>query len=680
MSFFAGDGKLHITQNARSIAELNSSTIYPDTTFHSDMNVICSQGEFIVQSYRAPFTVRHGDFPSAVSIQEECFEVALPQQVINALSEQQVILVQLNTGTQEAAINFPINIKTGLRGRTSSADLDYSVAVAPQITAGGRFDVCFSYSSIKNAIISPNLANIGNSGRFNGDGQTDSYVPTEKIMPWTTNPDFPSISPNTLKAGARFAQIHFLGERWALENPTPGSPNYGLRRENPRMLPLTQTAPSFVFIILNVRFINGKFSIINPFAATNKEILLKSGKVLISGKDLTSIKLLQTGNPDAVGAFSLTKSVNRVIASDVYSNVDLKHTSLFCYKKYDSFIFSQGARYPNGVPIFRPAIGGVFYSKMFSLDSNSYTSVGDFVYKYEPIVYSPSGSEGFNLIAKIMGTPLNGTLSYTYPNIYYTNYDQILMPPFTGDINNASVQAVKHFALIDTSKFTGLYVDKDGIKGNFNGKNIPIYNNASAPTYLVEVTKNATSPEFTITTEGTVVIAQDLVNVEATRTNESLLVGVNILGGELLKSEISYPFMSLDYGDKRITSDDFGCGLGYDTTASTFGLVSISDGAEVILAHGYLDATLKFWDQGSVSSGGPSAPTFYYTATNSLYAAYVTISLKRTGSRLQVVTRAITEKGRIVSSNQGGAGYGEFVFNWVNAPRIRVAVTKIQSA
>ena len=211
MSFFAGNGKLHITQNARSIAELNSSTIYPDTTFHSDMNVICSQGEFIVQSYRAPFTVRHGDFPLAVSIQEECFEVALPQQVINALSEQQVVLVQLNTGTQEAAINFPINIKTGLRGRTSSFDLDYSVAVAPQITAGGRFDVCFSYSSIKNATISPNLANIGNSGRFDGDEQTNSYVPTEKIMPWTTNPDFPSISPNTLKAGARFAQIHFLG-------------------------------------------------------------------------------------------------------------------------------------------------------------------------------------------------------------------------------------------------------------------------------------------------------------------------------------------------------------------------------------------------------------------------------------------------------------------------------------
>lgn len=135
MSFFAGDGKLHITKNTRSIEELNSSTIYPDTTFHSDMNVICSQGEFVVQSYRAPFTVRHGDF-SSMSINEECFEVALPQQVINALSEQQVVLVQLNTGTQEAAINFPINIKTGLLGRTTSTDVDYSVAVAPQITAG----------------------------------------------------------------------------------------------------------------------------------------------------------------------------------------------------------------------------------------------------------------------------------------------------------------------------------------------------------------------------------------------------------------------------------------------------------------------------------------------------------------------------------------------------------------
>ena len=107
------------------------------------------------------------------------------------------------------------------------------------------------------------------------------------------------------------------------------------------MLPLTQTAPSFVFIILNVKFNNGQFSIINPFTATNKEVLLKSGKVLINGKDLTSIKLLQTSNPDAVGAFSLAKSVNRVIASDVYFDVHLKRTRLFCYKKYDSFIFSQ---------------------------------------------------------------------------------------------------------------------------------------------------------------------------------------------------------------------------------------------------------------------------------------------------------------------------------------------------
>ena len=125
-------------------------------------------------------------------------------------------------------------------------------------------------------------------------------------------------------------------------------------------------------------------------------------------------------------------------------------------------------------------------------------------------------------------------------------------------------------------------------------------------------------------------------------------------------------------------SDDFGCSLGYNTTAATFGLLSMKDGAETILAHGYLDATLKFWDQNIVS--GSQGPKFYYTATNSLYVAYVTISLKRTGSRLQVVTRAITEKGRIVSSNQNGAGYDEFVFKWVNAPQIRVAVTKIQSS
>lgn len=676
MSFFAGDGKLHITQNARSIEELNSSKVYPDTTFHSDMNVICSQGEFVVQSYRAPFTVRHGDFPLDVAIQDECFEVALPQQVINALSEQQVVLVQLNTGTQEAAINFPINIKTGLQGRTTSADLDYSVAVAPQITAGGRFDVCFSYTSINNATISPNLANIGNSGRY--QTSTDSYVPTKKVMPWTTNPDFPGITPNTLRAGARYAQIHFIGERWALENTTVGAYKNDLRRENPRILPLTQTAPSFVFIILNVKFINGQFTTINPFQAANKEVLLESGKVSISGKDLTSIKLLQTSNPNAVGAFSLSKSLNRVIASDVYFDVYLRQTNARCYKKYDSFIFTQGARYPNGVPLFRPATGGFAYSKTFALDSNAYNMVGDEVYKYEPMVYTPNWSDAFTKSARLLCTPLNGTTSYTYPNIYYVGYDQILMPNFAGAVSNAGLAGVNHFALIDTSKFTGLYIDKDGIKGTFNGATIPVYNNNSAPTYLIEATKNAFSPVFTITGEGSNTITQELLNVEATRTHESLLVGVNIVGGDLLRSDVSYPSISLDDGDKRIVSDDFGCDLGYDTTASTFGLVSIRDGAEVLLAHGYLDATLKFWDQNTIM--GDQGPSFKYTATNSIYVAYVTISLKRSGTKLQIVTRIVMAKDRIIADNQGGEGYGEFVFNWVTAPKINVAVTKIQSS
>ena len=677
MSFFAGNGKLHITQNARTIDELNSSTVYPDTTFHSDMNVICSQGEFIVQSYRAPFTVRHGDFPLDVSIQDECFEVALPQEVINALSEQQVVLVQLNTGTSEVPLNFPLNIKTGLLGRTTSADLDYSVAVAPQITVGGMYDVCFSYSSIKNATLSPNLANIGNSGRY--QIATDSYLPTNKIMPWTTNPDFPSMTPNTLKAGAKYAQIHFIGERWELENKTPGNPSYDLRRENPRILPLTQTAPSVVFVILNVKFINGKFTTINPFQATNKEILLESGRVIISGKDLTSIKLLQTSNPDAVGAFSLSKPLNRLLASDAYFDVHVRRTNARCYKKYDSFIFTQGARFVNNVPLFRPATGGFFYSKKYSLTDNSYSLVGDSVYEYTPMVYAPAWSDSFTKSARLLCTPLNGATSYTYPNIYYVNTDKILMSPFSGAVSNASLRGVNHFALIDTSKFTGLYIDKDGIKGTFNGKDIPIYNNNSAPTYLIENTKNSSSPKVQITdASGTVTLTQELLDVETTRTKESLLVGVNILGGKLLESVISYPIITLNDGDKRIVSDDFSCERGYDTTAATFGLISLADNSEVLLAHGYLDATLKFWDQNIVQGG--QGPQFYYTATNSVYVAYVAITLKRLGSRLQVVTRIVMDKEKMVATNEGGTGYDEFVFKWVNTPQIQVAVTKIQSS
>lgn len=677
MSFFAGNGKLHITQNARSISELNSSTIYPDTTFHSDMNVICSQGEFVVPSYLANFTVRHGDFTD-IAFPEQCFEVALPQQVINALSEQQVVLVQINTGDHEAPVNFPINIKTGVTGRTSSFDLDYSVALAPQITVGGRYDVCFSYNSIKDRSISPTSAAVGNAGAYSGT--TGIYNPSRKVMPWTLNPDFPSVYPNTLRAGSRFAQIHFLGDRWKLENTTTSTANTkACRRDNPSMLPLNQEAPSLVFIILNVTFRKGVFEVISPFPkATNYEIKMQSGKITIGGKDLMTVKLLQTSNPEALGKFDPSKDLNRVLAADTYYNVDIKSTGALFYKKYDSFIFSQGARFVNGVPLFRPATGGHFYHKKHSLTTNNYSFGVDTVYYYPKMQFSPPNTMGGNQVA-FTGAPINGVTSYTYPNMYYTDMDKLLMTEYTGGAKNAANALARNFALIDTSKFTGLYVDKDGIKGTFGGKMIPIYNNVSAPTYFVELTRNGVNPTFTVVDEGSVTVTQDLLRIAATRTRECLLVGVNVLGSKLFNSLITYPGMALNSGDKRIVSEDFACDLGYDPTASTFGLLSLLDGGEAILAHGYLDETLKFWGQ-EITSSGYGGPGILYTATNSVYVAYITISLKRSGSTLQLVTRAVMEKDRYIYTNNSGAGYGDFVFKWLSAPQVWVAITKIQSS
>jgi hypothetical protein len=262
--------------------------------------------------------------------------------------------------------------------------------------------------------------------------------------------------------------------------------------------------------------------------------------------------------------------------------------------------------------------------------------------------------------------------------MYYTDMDKLLMTNYTGATRNASNALAHNFALIDTSKFTGLYIDKDGVKGTFGGKMLPIYNNISAPTYFVELTRNAVNPIFTVVNEGSVTVTQDLVNIAATRTRESLLVGVNVMGGKLFNSLITYPEIALNSGDKRIVSDDFACDLGYDSTASTFGLLSLLDGGETILAHGYLDATLKFWDQEIVSGSGE--PSFFYTATNSVYVAYITISLKRLGSTLQLVTRAVMEKDRYIHTNNSGTGYEAFVFKWLSAPQVRVAITKIQSS
>lgn len=665
MSFFAGNGKLHITSTQRNITELDTNTIYPDTTFHSDMNVLCSEGEFVVPSTLVDFKVAHGDFPTELIFSEKCFEVALPQQVTNALNVGQVVLVQINTGSGEANINFPVNIKTGQRGVTSSDDADYSVALDSQLTAGGKFDVCFSVNSIKNRTIAPKLVDVGNSGYWSGSGTV--FYPTKKIMPWTTNPDYEFSSTNLLKPGVKYAQIHFIGERWRLENTIVGAAgNY--RRDNPTFVNPTQTPPSMTFIILNAIFSSDTFTIKNPFKDNvNDGIILEPGKVTVRGRNLTSIKLLQSYNPEALGEFKVSNDLNRVLACTVNNNVSIKETNSWSYKKYDSFIFTQGARYPNGVALLRPVPGGTFPEYLVSNSSNSTIPYNDTLYYSAPM--TPITVQDPNAKSVIfMGTPVVGVYKKNYPNIYYTDTDKLLLSPVAG-YQNAIVYKPKPFALIDTSTFTGLYIDKDGIKGDYRGKIIPVYNNLSAPTYLIEVTKSNFSPSFTIVKEGSSEFVQDLYDINATRERESLLVAVRIGGSAAFTGSISWPYMELAPLQARIQSSAFSKPLDY---SNVFGLVKLTDTQEVLLTHGYFNTSLKWYD-GSFAGYGT------YDCSSSIYMVYITISLKRVGSRLQIVTRAVMDYDKRVATNSVGDGYDDIVFNWITVPSIRVAVTKIQS-
>lgn len=667
MSFFAGNGKLHITQNARTIGELDSSTIYPDTTFHSDMNVICSQGEYIAQSYLANFNVRHGDFPASAVLPEQCYEVELPQAVVNALGNNQVVLVQIDTGDAESPINFPINIKTGITGQVDPGRWDRAVAIAPQVTVGGRFDVCFSQTSIKNANISPTLSSIGNSGQINET--TGKTEPTTYVMPWTTNPDYPSIQyPNIMRAGTRYAQIHFLGERWRLENSTDTSHRV-IRRDNPIIVPLTQVAPKFVFIVLNVRFTNYKFTTISPFGNSGtSNVILQGGKIVINGKDLTSIKILQTHNSEAQGKFTLGSSINRVLANVTYSNISQVKTDIWRYKKYDSFIFSQGARYTNGVPLLRSTPGGMYPSYNYSLTDNSIKVYNDTMYRYIPITVA-------SIAYRTMGTPINGVPVYNFPDIYYTDIKYPLLIQEAGySVGIAS--APTPFALLDTAAFSGLYIDKDGIKGDFKGKMMPVYNNLNAPTYLVELTKNSYTPTFTMVKEGVLEFEQDLVDIVSTRNQESLLVGVNIINeGTLLLNNIHWPGFTAGGGGFRIFSSDIGCPVWSDPSSAVFGLIKLTTGSEVLLAHGYINASLKMMI--NVGFGPDGRPK--YVASACVVSAYVTISLKKVGSTLKIITRAVTEVDQLIEDPTARIVYSGFKLQWLNAPRVNVAITKLQS-
>lgn len=354
MSFFAGNGKVHITSNQRNITELNTDTIYADTVFHSNMKSLCSLGEYQVQATIANFTVN--------SSSEQCFEANIPIAVQNALLDNKVVLVIMGniqrtigeTIPHEAMISTPINIKAGTGGGTLGDDRSYDVVTSPQVTAGGLLDISYSYNSIRNRTISVNA--LGERG-----GTGNPMEATSKVNGWSTDPDY-SVGgkvTNLLRPTSRYVQYHARGLRWRLSD-TREKPNaqYGVD-ERPYYTDLSGIlAPTFTFIILNARFINNTYQFINPLPNVNSDgIVLQGNNITINGSKLNSIKVIQSRNPQAIGKFTVGKTLNRIPIPTSYGSASLVSPHTRQFKLWSMTNYMQGAKHVNGLPAFMPTTG-----------------------------------------------------------------------------------------------------------------------------------------------------------------------------------------------------------------------------------------------------------------------------------------------------------------------------------
>jgi len=683
MSFFAGNGKLHITSNQRSIDELNSNTIYPDTVFHSNMQSLCSLGEY--QSQASPITF------SVNGQTEYAFEASIPNEVRAHLLDNKVVLVQMgkvatyftDPTPKESAVGFPINIKVGSEAGIMSDNKSYSVAISPQVTAGGLLDISYSVNQLANRAISVNSFDEG--GRA---GHPPAQ--TSNINGWSTDPDYSAGGKvtNLLRPNSNFVQYHARGLRWRLSDYTITSQEQS-RPDSPYLTNLDGIqAPIFTFIVLNVRFVNGIYEFIPPLAHTNQEgIILEGDNLSINGTKFNSVKIIQSTNPQAVGTFTPGKYVNRLLPTISYTNTSIYAPTSRQYKKWSMVNYTQGAKCSNGLLNFMAGPGTYEKVECWYPDHNSITSIEDSTYTAHIAYYPDEYSTEYSFFAH-MGYPLPGYMSNYYPD-YRRRSDTLLFA-------DASSSAVAHgyrvaktpFALLDTSKFTSMYITKDGISGEyFDGVStqvLPIWNNQSPPTHMIAGTHNLIFQEgyvSTSLTEGvySINVPGGFMYMGLDKEEESFLVGgkvSNFVGTDLRGASHTF------YGDDDYTMmvfDDKMLSNMYTSDGAIHGLVKLKDGEEIVIAQMYLQVGNKSFQELPYTNPPGGGVEFHRASIVLVAGVFVMHTLKREGTSIRRYTRAIidcSKDERFI--NAGEVPASDWVMNNIYIPRLDSYVVRIQ--
>lgn len=688
MSFFAGNGKLHITSNERSIAELNSDNIYPDTVFHSNMQSICSLGEYQSQSAPISFTVNGQT--------EYAFEASIPNEVRSHLLDNKVVLVQMgNVSTsigdytpKESSIAFPINIKVGTESGIMSDEKSYSVAISPQVTAGGLLDISYSVNQLANRAITVNSSD---------EGGRKGYPPevSSNINGWSTDPDYSAGGKvtNLLRPNSNFVQYHARGLRWRLSDYTLTSVAQS-RPDSPYMANLDGIlAPKFTFIVINVRFVNGNYQFIPPLTYTNQDgIRLEGDNLSINGTKFNSVKLIQSKNPQAIGQFTLGKYVNRLLPTISYTNTSIYAPTPRQYKQWSMVNFTQGAKCSNGLLNFMAGPGTYERVECWYHTHNALMSINDNTYTAHIAYYPDLYSTEHSFFAH-MGYPLPGYMNTSYPT-YRRRSDTLLFA-------DASLTGVAHgyrvtktpFALLDTSKFTSMYITKDGISGEyFDGATtqvLPIWNTVSPPTHMITGTHNLNFPAGLASATlslgvYSINVAEGSIYMGLDKEEESFLVGGKV--GNFVGTDLRGTSQTFYGGDdySMMVFDDKMLSNMYTNDGAIHGLVKLKDGEEIVLAQIYLqvgDKSLQELPYTSTSNpgGGGGAPLFNRASIVLVAGIFVMYTLKREGNSIRRYTRAIIDYSkdeRVI--NRGVVPTSTWVMNNIYIPRVESYIVRIQ--
>lgn len=699
MSFYAGNKKIHITQASRDSASLDTDTIYTDTVFHSNMKMLCSLGEHTVVAQKVQYYIENKEFPTNIQT-EYCFEAEIPAEVQTALAANYVVITSMgdfafrqsiqddtmHTG-YDVAVSFPLNIKTGKGCITDSGNASYGVAVSPQITTGGILDISYSYNKIALRTISVN-ANLE-------EGYASSSGSTNKIMGWSQDPDYALPGgkvPNLKRGVSRFMQYHARGVRWKLSDYTIYAANQPNKVDNPYMRNLDLVpAPKFHFIILNVQFINGQFVFINPITEAQtptNDIKMSSGQILVNGVDLTSLKVLMSLNGYANSFIDFgSKSLNRIPSPTVYSSVSLSYVTRNNYHMWNSINFMQGAKYNNQKLAILPTPGPATTLKLYPKYSPDVLLYRDLTLLNYPL----KAASGFD-INQNLGYPSPGIIGSNYPNTYYRAPDHTLLEHTTTNAVGSESQETP-FALIDTSNFTGLYIDKDGIKGTFDGRMIPIYNTLSTPTYMITNTLDVVVNGHSLS--GLTWTKDEISNYSIKYDEEpfpypvskaaSLLVCVELVDSAPYDNNLTisggYPNGSGGYtipnSDNAIFITDTECNIA-NVGGKEYGLIKIWDGQEIILTQGYIAGSLKYQNYTGVT-GAQGSVTGSNTVDN--LSVYFVHTLKMTNQKIELWGKFIFDADHDAMMTGGVTSPPNavsMVFSSFKVPDIRVSFVKIQ--